>query len=239
MQGVARMVKLFRRMQHSPVHFLHIRKTGGTAIGETLSPIAQQFGIQLHPHSTKLCEIPRDDRVFFFVRHPVTRFTSGFFSRLRRGAPRHNYEWDEGEVIAFRHFSKPNDLAEALSATDSGIRQRAHEAMHSIRHVNSSYAYWFSGEQELRERLDSIILIGLQETMTQDFEELKFLLNLPSDLSLPNDEVLAHRTPSQFDRALTPLAEQNIRRWYAEDIRFYERCVRLRAQVRNLASVSV
>src|SRR5262249_7763882 len=102
----------------APVHFLHIRKTGGTAIIEALRPVAQPFRIVLHAHDTKLGEIPPDHKVFFFVRHPVPRFVSGFFSRLRRGAPRYNYEWNDAEARAFSRFQTPSALGEALSATN-------------------------------------------------------------------------------------------------------------------------
>jgi Sulfotransferase family len=227
---VGQLESLFGRSNpRTPVHFLHIRKTGGTAIAEALKPVARRFEIVLHPHSTRLCDIPPDHRVFFFVRHPTSRFVSGFVSRLRRGAPRYNYEWDEAEAKAFGRFQKANDLAEALSAVDPETKATAREAMGTIGHVNSSYRNWFHGEQELEERLESIVLIGLQETLGPDFEDLKMLLNLPHVLSLPDDEVLAHRTPVAFDRGLTPLAQRNIRKWYAEDLRFYETCIRLRA----------
>jgi Sulfotransferase family len=213
-----------------PIHFLHIGKTGGTAIAEALSPVAQQFGIVMHAHDTKLSDVPRDDRVFFFVRHPVSRFVSGFFSRLRRGAPRYNYEWNEAEAKAFGRFQKANDLAEALSATDRATLMRAREAMNGIQHVNSVYRNWFFGEQELTDRLDSILLLGLQEKLRSDFEHLKWLLKLPKKVSLPDDDVRAHRTPGDFDRRLSPLAQRNLSEWYAEDIRFYERCLQLRAR---------
>ena len=219
----------FRRSARDvPIHFLHIRKTGGTALTEALGPIAQEFGIVLHAHNTKLSDIPQDHRVFFFVRHPISRFVSGFFSRLRRGRPRYNYEWSEAEAKAFGRFVKPNDLAEALSASDAETRTCAREAMRGVAHLNSPYRDWFSGEQELEDRLDSILLIGLQERLSADFEHLKELLDLPPKLSLPEDDVLAHRTPREFNRQLTPLAERNLSNWYAEDIRFYDRCLKLR-----------
>lgn len=210
------------------VHFLHIRKTGGTALAEALRPVAASYGIVLHGHATRLSDVPRDQQVVFFVRHPVPRFVSGFCSRLRRGLPRHHYEWNEAEAEAFRIFRTPNDLAEALSASDQEMSTRARAAMRGISHVKNTYNDWFCGVAELDERSDSILLVGVQEKLTSDFEHLKILLKLPQSLSLPVDDVLAHRTPSEFDRSLSPLAEKNLSSWYAEDIRFYEYCLRLR-----------
>ena len=104
----------------------------------------------------------------------------------------------------------------------------ARNAMHSIQHVRSHYTDWFLGEQEIQERLESIVLIGLQEKLPQDFEYLKKQLCLPPSVQLPEDEVLAHRTPKGFNRRLSPMAERNLQEWYADDIRFYDFCLRAR-----------
>ena len=219
-----------------PVHFLHIRKTGGTALAEALRPIAQRYQIILHDHQTKLNQVPADHKVFFFVRNPATRFVSGFYSRLRRGQPRHHYEWSDGEAKAFRTFQKANDLAEGLSSRDPRRRAAAEEAMLSIRHVNSTYRDWIDGVPELNTRLDSILLIGTQETITDDFKRLKILLALPDNISLPSDDVLSHRTPSGFDRHLSTIAQGNLADWYHDDFVFYEYCIRL-AGARGLSSL--
>lgn len=221
-----------------PVHFLHIRKTGGTALAEALRSIAPRYGIILHDHQTKLRDIPRDHKVFFFVRNPITRFVSGFYSRLRRGQPRHHYEWNDGETRAFRTFQKANDLAEALSSHDPRRFAAAQDAMSSIRHVNSTYRDWIEGVAELSARIDSVLLIGSQETITEDFARLKALLDLPGDIKLPSDDVLAHRTPPEFDRQLSTLAAENLAQWYKEDFVFYEHCIRL-ARARELSSPPV
>lgn len=213
------------------IHFLHIRKTGGTAIMEALRPVAESYGIILHTHATRLKDIPCKDRVIFFVRHPISRFVSGFNSRLRRGLPRHHYEWSEAEAVAFQEFRTPNDLAEALSSANSEVSQRSRRAMGGISHIKNTYQDWFCGGiRELDERLASIVLIGLQEQLTDDFERLKRILALPSMILLPADGILAHRTPPEFDRHLSPLAERNLTRWYAEDIAFYEHCRQLRSE---------
>jgi len=216
-----------------PVHFLHIRKTGGTAIIEALKPVAQSHGIELHPHATKLRDVPDHHQVIFFVRHPVSRFVSGFYSRLRRGHPRHHYEWNPAETRAFSHFQKANELAEALSSPNPAIAEQAQEAMRGISHLKNTYKEWFSGEEELEERLSSILLLGLQEELASDFERLKRILYLPPTVSLPTDDILAHRTPAGFDMQLSELAVRNLSHWYADDIHFYEYCVRLRAILSN------
>jgi hypothetical protein len=212
-----------------PTHFLHIRKTGGTAIAEALRPIAASCDIVLHNHDTRLSDVPFAHRVVFFVRHPISRFVSGFCSRQRHGLPRYHYQWTDGESQAFRNFRTPNDLAEALSASSPEVLTRAHAAMREISHVKHTYKEWFTGVQEISDRGESIVLIGLQEELASDFERLKQLLNLPRTLSLPADDVGAHRTPQGFDRSLSALARRNLSQWYSDDLRLYEYCLQLRA----------
>ncbi len=71
------------------IHFLHIGKTGGTAVKYALSSYSknEKYEIILHGHETKLKDIPNGEKFFFFLRNPITRFTSGFYSRKRQGRP--------------------------------------------------------------------------------------------------------------------------------------------------------
>ena len=59
----------------------------------------------------------------FFVRDPISRFVSGFNSRLRKGLPKMYFPWAPGEKLAFSRFATPNQLALALSSSDAGAKQ--------------------------------------------------------------------------------------------------------------------
>ena len=80
-----------------PVHFLHIGKTGGTAFKHAITTARRQNArlgaltpaLHLHPHTVHLRDIPKGDRFFFFLRDPISRFVSGFYSRKNQGHPRH------------------------------------------------------------------------------------------------------------------------------------------------------
>ena len=110
-------------------HFLHIGKTGGTAVKHALEPFAAEFGIVLHPHGTTLSHVPAGEHAFFFLREPVARFVSGFNSRKRRGRPRYDYPWTENEQWAFERFATPDDLARSLSSPDPAVAEAAATAM--------------------------------------------------------------------------------------------------------------
>lgn len=213
-----------------PVHFLHIRKTGGMAIKAALRPVAAEYGIVLHPHTTKLQDLPRFERVFFAVRDPVARFVSGFNSRLRMGRPLLDSKWSEGEAIAFANFRTPNELAEALSS--DGARHEALLAMREIRHVNAPLTTWISSPEEVRARLCDIVWILRTETLAKDFEIVRRALALPPDIRVPVDDLTSHRTPDGFLTSLSPKGRKNIEVWYAEDERLLACLMLMRSELR-------
>jgi hypothetical protein len=208
------------------VHLLHIGKTGGTAVKHALKPypVTTAYLIRRHGHRTELRQIPNGQGVIFFLRDPQTRFVSAFYSRLREGRPRYNNPWGADEKIIFERFPTPNHLALALSSEDDEERSLAEKAMRSIAHLRDSYFRWFGSEEYFMSRVADIFFIGFQETLNHDFQQLKSKLGLPSTLALPDDDVLAHRSPTDLDRTLETKAVQNLRRWYATDRKFVEFC---------------
>ena len=164
------------------------------------------------------------DKVIFCLRDPISRFVSGFYSRLRQGQPRYFVRWSADEEIAFRHFDTPNRLALALSSTDDEERIRAEQAMQGIVHVKDGYARWFENEEYLLSRVPDIFLIGFQETLAQDFELLRTKLGIMTNVQLPTDDVTAHRSPDDLDKKLNAEAIENLQRWYAADFRLFALC---------------
>ena len=221
-----------RLQRRQVVHLLHIGKTGGSALKSVLRrfPVGSAWHVRLHPHRTRLHDLPHGDRVVFCVRDPTSRFVSSFYSRQRQGRPRINSPWTPQEAEAFAFFQTPNQLACALEAPDTALRERAHRAMRAIEHVRTSYWDWFDDEAYLRARAGCLLGMFSQEHLAEGFELLKAKLALPADAALPSDDVTAHRNPADVDRALSPEAEGNLRRWYSEDYRFIDICEELRAR---------
>lgn len=211
-----------------PVHFLHIRKTGGMAIRAALKPVAEAFGTRLAPHKTRLADVAAPERAFFFVRDPVVRFVSGFNSRLRMGRPLLDRPWNDGEARAFAAFQTANALAEALARDDPA----ALDAMGTIRHINQPLSYWIGSEELVRSCLDRIVWIGWTQTLAADFEEIKRRLGLPPAARLPDDDLTSHRTPEGMDVALSASGRGAVERWYAHDLRLLDVLKDLREQLR-------
>lgn len=240
------------KSEHQFLHFLHIGKTGGTALVYALnqhgycvqSPQRAQANmpdiydlnthdenspltIYIHPHNEPLRSVPVGKKVFFFLRDPISRCISGFYSRQRQGQPRYNSSWSKGEQQAYEQFSTINELGLALSSKNRDEKALAQKAMRNIQHVRDSYWMWFESEEYFRSRQGDIFFVGFQENLATDFEKLKAKLKLPANVSLPNDVVLAHKNPADVDKKLDQVAQQNLRRWYKDDYRLIALCKEL------------
>lgn len=213
------------------IHFLHVRKTGGTAAKTALRPILDRCGLLLHSHSVLLPHIMPGEKVIFAVREPLSRFVSGFNSRLRKGRPRNNIEWSAGEAIAFEQFPDPNSLAEALSSRDRKVVDAAHTAMGSINHVRHHLVDWLVSADYLQTRLNDILLIILQPELDADFELLKKILKLPAEIILPKSLMSSHRTPPGFQTGLSDISVKNLTNWYRKDIDIFQECLQLRKAI--------
>jgi hypothetical protein len=204
-------------------HFLHIGKTGGSAIKEAIHlSNCCSYELILHRHNTTLFDIPLGERVIFFVRDPISRFVSGFYSRQRKGQPRYFQPWSDLEARAFSAYSTANELARDLNSENADRVGTATIAMQSIQHVCDSYWNWFGDKSTFEQRLPCIMFVGSQENMSEDFSTLKKLLGIDNDIALPTDPVLAHRNPSSVDCQLEDRARRALTDWYLKDYEFLE-----------------
>jgi hypothetical protein len=221
------------RLGRRTLHFLHVSKTGGTAVKTALAPHLRdgRFIIRTHEHEKTFRDIPPGEGIFFVLRDPQTRFVSGFYSRLRQGMPRYSHPWSAAEKVTFEHFKTANQLALALGSQNPGERAAAEAAMQSIGHMRGFFTRWFESEDYFISRLSDVFFIGFQATLDADFEILKSMLGLPGNIRLPTG-VDAHRTPAHYDQSLEPAAVENLKQWYRDDIRFYELCKKLRVESR-------
>lgn len=208
---------LARAGGRTPVHVLHIYKTGGTALKHALADVQPTHGFKLftHKHSVTLTQLPRGHKVIAFLRDPVDRFVSGFYDRKREGRPRYFTAWSPAEAETFARFATPNALGEALAAGGEAAAAAA-AALASLDRIRQPLSHWLGDEGAVLARRDDILLIGRQESLAADFERMKGLINLPAALQLPVDPAEAHRAGA-VDRYLSPLARDRLRRAYAAD----------------------
>lgn len=205
-------------------HFLHIGKTGGSAVQTALESYVDvgTYEILLQPHRVTLKDVPPGDAVFFTLRHPVTRFVSGFNDRLRLGQPKYCYWWSPTEQEAFACFQCANELAEALSDPDDLWRDLAQRAMDSIQHVSTSFWFWLQNPAYFRSRRADLLFVGFQESLSSDFPRLLNRLGLDEQIPLPTDPVVANQAPDCTDQAISALGRRNLLAHYAADVKLYK-----------------
>lgn len=217
---------LTRKLGSKPKsYFIHIGKTGGSAIVFALKghTKAHDYILKFNGHKTKLTDIPIGEKFFFCVRDPIDRFVSGFYSRQRQGRPKYNSPWRKEEKVAFETFKTPNELALALSSENATFKSQAEYAMNSIAHVKTSYWDWFISEAYLKKRSSDILFICHQQNLNEDFLKLKKVLGIPEFVKLPDkSSEAAHANPIQSDKKLDALAIKNLEQWYSKEYSFLE-----------------
>jgi hypothetical protein len=220
-----------------PFGFIHIGKTGGSALKEAILKDQELTGTRKVAnlgHRCKLAELlengPLGYEICFVVREPVSRFVSGFNSRFRGG--RHgDAAWKPKEIPVFERFTTPNALAEALSSEDSETRDFAMTAMRSVSHLRRGLAHHFRNVKLLEEVKDQIFFIGHLPTLDEDYTMFRTLVGLRPDIELPKDDVGAHRAPDTVDKRLSAVGEANVRDYYAKDYPIYEWCLKRREEL--------
>ena len=214
--------------EDEPVHFLHIGKCAGTQIGHAIGKLNERRAkmvVKKNEHDTYLRDIPASARYFFSIRDPIARFRSGFYSRQRKGQPRYYYEWTSGEAQAFADFAHANDLAEALFENGE-LGSQAFRAIRSIRHTAQNQVDWFGMSGDFLERRPPLWIVR-QEHFEADMlrlskrmgEKLEVLTKASSQ-----DPNASHSNDYSGVPDFTSKAIENLRRWYAQDLVFYDQC---------------
>lgn len=199
------------------IHFLHIGKTAGTElkrISKESNRIQKEVEFRLHKHNIRLMDLPRESEYFFSIRHPFTRFVSGFESRRRKGSPRLQIEWSEDEKLAFSIFSDANELAESLFYPGTKGRM-AQQALNAISHLSMRQTAWFSRVGFFLQTHPPVLVVR-QEQFDRDVDLLFRKLGL-SRPPLSSDPILSH-IGAGTTADLSESARANLAIWYADDL---------------------
>jgi hypothetical protein len=230
------MIKRIRKRIKKKLHFLHVGKTGGSAIKSVLEKYKEtsKYLLVLHGHGTSLRAVPEGESVVFFLRDPVSRFISGFYSRQRKGQPRFYSEWTSQEKEVFETFATPDELASSLASESSENHALAIKAMSDVQHLRH-YDDWYVDFDYFKSRIDDILYVGFQESLEADFIRLREILKLPKIAALPDDDVGMHRNPERLDKSISESGVIALNKWYSEDIKFVLLCNEIMSTRQNNA----
>lgn len=210
------------------IRFLHIGKTAGSQIRsiiDQVNALSPDRKILKHGHYKFLHHIPEDREYFFSIRHPLTRYYSGFYSRKRKGMPRNFREHTIYDAFAFAEFEEANDLAEALF--EPGERgHKAAAAIKSILHTGQNQFDWFVTCGAFLYTRPPIHIIR-QEKFNADmavFFKRAGLEHIWDRIEIAEDGVKAHRNDYSATPPLSDKAKENLTAWYAQDLAFHRMC---------------
>jgi|GEM_PF-1118313 len=207
------------------LHFLHISKTGGTAIKSSLAGRfnTDRYHVLVTPHPFRLRDVPKGEAFAFILRDPIRRFVSAFNHRLAEGRPAYCDPWTKAERKVFTQFPDANSLGRALASSDRKVSRQAAWAMRHVALLDTPYTFWLGSLSYLRSRDSDLCFIGFQESLTEDFARFQTIAGYPEVVCLPTDAGKANRTGSSSTK-LDPEAERALRVWYAEDYALHEYC---------------
>lgn len=207
------------------VHCLRISKTGTTTLKTLIADNnirrdIKACNLSLHGHTVSMPEVLQNpnNNVAFFLREPLARFVSGFNHRASDEPRRRQNAINNKETKVLKHFATPNDLAEALTSPNEVTQDRAYLAMSVQMHARLHYTDWLVGVGYLESRMHRITFIGFLESYAEDVRRFLRILGVERDIEIPHERRSADSSP----RELSDLAQQNLRRWYADDIAIFE-----------------
>lgn len=207
------------------VYFLHIGKNAGTEIKRYLAQANVEAAEKVfYPmgHEKRLKAIPARSQYFFSIRDPASRFASAFYSRKRKGRPRHFGEWTADEELAFLRFEHANDLAESLFAEGrEGVD--AFSAMKSITHISRNQVDTFSLSGYFLEARPPVAIIRTSH-LERDMRVMLEGLGFPEVEPPAPDFVASHRNDYTGTPSLSPRSLDHLRTWFAQDYEFVRAC---------------
>ena len=224
-------------MDIQTISFLHIGKTGGTAIKDAWAPFKEEnqkpilinsesgisYKIKFCGHGTTVKNLDENELFMFCIRHPVQRFISGFNSRLTEGKPRYNCPWMKSEKIAFSKFKTPNELAEGLSSHNTLEKGAALKAMKGIRHVKNPISLWTGSMEDLMSIKHRIFFIFNQKTLNADHDLFLNRISISQEERAKLILRKSHAGAASSSTKLSALAEKNLQHYYKKDIALYEK----------------
>ncbi|MDA7436134.1 glycosyltransferase [Synechococcus sp. AH-601-B19] len=215
------------------INFIHIGKCAGTSLNLFL-----KRHINCQEIHMKQPEFVRtgNEKYIIWIRNPIDRFVSAFnhsksiidfdVSLLNGELPtlenclapakisrklKTGNAFDSDYESLFKHFEDASALAESITSSNQKLKFLALQLMtHPAEHIYKGIGWHLDNGKFVKEAQRSIIKIGTFESIDEDINELKQLLNIPKSDMLTQVRINKSNLPCE----LTATAERNIRHFY-------------------------
>ncbi len=174
--------------------------------------------LALHPQPIFLPELMQSagDTVALFLDEPLARYTSDWRLRFETAGDGALAPGPDAPPTVIE-FKTPNELAEALSASNKKRQDRAYVAMRSVSSLSLRYADYLVSAAYMSSRRRRIRFVGSLETYAADIRRFFQGLGIERDIHVPDESANALSGPGE----LSPLAMKNLRAWYAGDVAIF------------------
>ena len=184
------------------LHFIHIPKTGGTAIVESL----KKKGLDIQPfasHSGLVKNISYP-YVFTIIREPTERFLSAFWHHQTLGSPDHYWNYD-APSSQIRHFiDNPNDFINALKDSTNKYHNIVNKDFNKFHHFVTQASLLLDENDNIDPRINDIFI---------------YSDNLSQELGLPIEKL--NVTPKHQNITLTKDSLEFLKKHYKRDYEIY------------------
>jgi hypothetical protein len=225
-----------RRARGVETFFLHIPKTGGTAIKRALRALPSErmdaLGVRSAPRYLTHRQSFRAFRdrnlagsgFAFTFRDPTERYVSGFYEALRQGRPYSEMgrePWSSGTSVAFLWFKEPNDLFEALGSADDRFVSAAVTAFNDILHLRWDHVAILGTVAELRPQLRRVRHFCPVERLETDLLRL-FDMGPDGDAAAVQGLLVRARSAPDAPPKVSDEGLANLRRFKEQEYRLHE-----------------
>lgn len=190
-RGGGRAMRIEKQLEvgtREDLSFLHISKTGGSAVAGFLNRMPPSERMIKFGHVWSVDDIVEkwpDMQICFMLRDPLLRNISGFNSRLRQGRPQGHWLWNPAEAAAFAFFPTAESWLRALISTDDYQLSAAYYARDAIAHLANNYVHFFGSAENAVARARNYGIIGHVDSSPEFFRDMAIRSGLPAEFADP------------------------------------------------------
>ena len=214
------------------ISFLHIGKTGGSSLHDTLRVsykkkpwllLQHKAFFQMHTHHTKISDIPKRNLIAFGIRNPIDLLNSAFYNYHPNYNNDYNITLPPEALLFYKSFPTFKDWAIALL----NRRKLASYAFEFNMHMNRRLEYYLKDPVNIDKCKDRIVLIYTSKEYEEDIR--KFCLAY--GLKYPNQRKNPSHKPTT--NGLTDDELRHLRSYFKNDFECFEHCIQIRAELEN------
>ncbi len=200
----------------SELAFLHIPKTGGTAITVFLNDLCEHsYSIPLKlPHAWTLRQLVSEypqTKVGFLIRDPLERTISSFNSRLRQGRPTWGHKWSPGEGASYSIFRTVENFLKASLSDDDFDISAVRFAHDHISLLKFNYVHYFESPHFIQEHIGHIGYVGEISNSLEFWKQFFGKLDVPENF-ITEHFAYKHVAKKTTEEILSAFSDEEIRK---------------------------